>query len=48
MQGLISRGLLVSSSRISEAEGLLVGVGLQQLRSSEPLQYRCVDTNYPD
>ena len=38
IQGLISLGLLVNSSTISEAEGLLVGVGLQQLRSKEPLK----------
>ena len=38
MQGEISLGLLVRSSRISEAEGRLVGVGLQQLRSNCPLK----------
>ena len=38
IHGLISLGLLVNSSTISEAEGLLVGVGLQQLRSKEPLK----------
>ncbi len=38
MQGEISLGLFVSSSRISEAEGRLVGVGLQQLRSNWPLE----------
>ena len=38
MQGLISLGLLVNNSTISEADGRLVGVGLQQLRSKDPLK----------